>query len=100
MCGVLSDSSLFYRCQVIALINSCQNKFGLFDQFTWQKKSEGSAQSEEVYFSLLHLARDLSQAEKTTTYVLLLQVEQIHKITTLSTQNDDFEHFEWKELSF
>ena len=46
----LSDSSLFYRCQVIALINSCQNKFGLFDQFTWRKKTVGSAQSEEVYF--------------------------------------------------
>ena len=29
----LSDSSLFYRCQVIALVNSCQNRFGLFDQF-------------------------------------------------------------------
>ena len=52
MCGVLSDSSLFYRySQVIALLNSCQNKFGLFDQFTWRKKSEGSAQSEEVYFN-------------------------------------------------
>ena len=47
---MLSDSSLFYRCQVIALLNSCQNKFGLFDQFTWRKNSEGSAQSEEVYF--------------------------------------------------
>ena len=32
------------------LVNSCQNKFGLFDQFTWRKKSEGSAQSVEVYF--------------------------------------------------
>ena len=29
MSRVLSDSSLFYRCQVIALSNSCQNKFGL-----------------------------------------------------------------------
>ena len=34
----LSDSPLFYRCQVIALVNSCQNKFGLFYHFTWQKK--------------------------------------------------------------
>ena len=48
MCGVLSDSSLFYICQVIALVNSCQNKFGLFCQFTWRKKSVGNA----FYFSI------------------------------------------------
>ena len=33
--------------------NSCQNKFGLFDQFTWQKRSEGSystALRKEIYF--------------------------------------------------
>ena len=50
MCRVLSDSSFFYRCQVTALLNSCQNKFRLFYQFTWRKKSVGSAQTEEVYF--------------------------------------------------
>ena len=51
MCRVLSNSSLFYRCQVIALLNSCQNKFGLVYQFTWRKKSVGNAQCQEVYFS-------------------------------------------------
>ena len=33
---------------------SCQNKFGLFDQFTWQKRSEGSystALTKEIYFT-------------------------------------------------
>ena len=38
MCRVLSDSSLFYRCQVIALLNSCQNKFGLFISLPGEKK--------------------------------------------------------------
>ena len=26
----------------VPLVNSCQNKFGLFDQFTWEKRSEDS----------------------------------------------------------
>ena len=30
----LSDSSLYYRCQILALVKSCQNKFGLFDQWS------------------------------------------------------------------
>ena len=38
-----------------SLVNSYQNKFGLFDQSTWQKQSEGNysshAMSEEIYFS-------------------------------------------------
>jgi hypothetical protein len=28
-----------------SLVNSCQNKFGFFDQFTWQKQSEGNRSS-------------------------------------------------------
>ena len=28
-----------------------QNKLGLFYQITWQKKSVGNAQSQEVYFN-------------------------------------------------
>ena len=53
VCGVLSDSSLFYRCQVIALLNSCQNKFRLFYQFTWRKKSVGNIFKEDIYFSTI-----------------------------------------------
>ena len=30
------------RLKAHTIENSCQNKFGLFDQFTWQKRSEGS----------------------------------------------------------
>ena len=51
------------------LVNSCQNKFGLFDQFTWQKKSEGSAQREEVYFSV----NFYSPESKKTNIIMLLQ---------------------------
>ena len=38
-----------------SLVNSYQNKFGLFDQSTWPKQSEGNysshAMNEEIYFS-------------------------------------------------
>ena len=32
-------------------LNSCQNKFGLFVQFTWQKRSVGNAFKEDIYFT-------------------------------------------------
>ena len=51
MCRLLSDSSFLYRCQIIELLNSCQNKFGLFLSVYLAKKSVGNVQSQEVYFS-------------------------------------------------
>ena len=50
-----------------------------------------------VYFTcLLDHVTDLKLRKK----LLLLQAEQFHKMTTLSTQNFTHHHFEWKQLLF
>ena len=45
------------RLKAHTIENSCQTKFGLFDQFTWQKRSEDSystALTKEIYFSIYY----------------------------------------------
>ena len=63
----LSDYSLFYRCQVIALVNTCQNKFRLFDQFTWQKKM--SAMQSKKISTLIRYASVDSSAKHAGFYI-------------------------------
>jgi hypothetical protein len=53
-----------------------------------------------MFFSFLQLAirsRDLSQAEKEKS---IGKAEQIHKVTYIFTQNDNFLHHDHFELSF
>ena len=49
------------------------------------------------FLELSHLRRDLSQAEKKITVFIRWATD---KMTTISTQNDNFDHFEWNKCHF